>query len=145
MTENDKLRGLEIRFYLFIYDLMRITDPMDINNIFNFFEFFEKIDFTKSVNYDIIKSLAQTILTERTNVQPNKIELCNFCHTHSLRPKHLKKFVTITNPIYNSVVNRILTEEFYQPTHLQPQVYAEIEKFLNLWNKFTNMGVEKLI
>lgn len=145
MTENNKLRGLEIRFYLIIYDLTKLTEPMDVNNVFNFFDFFEKIDFTKSINYAILKSLAQTILTEKTNIQPNKIELCNFCYTHNIRPKHLKKYVTITNPIYDSVVNRIQTEEFYQPIHMQPQVYVEIEKFLTLWNKFTNMGVETLI
>lgn len=145
MTENDKKRGLEIRFFLIVYDITRITNPMDINNVLNFFDFFEKIDFTKSVNYDIIKSLAQTILTENTNLQPNKVELCNFCYTHGLRPKHLKKYVNITKPIYNATINRIQTEEFYQPTHLQPHVYAEIEKFLKLWNKFTDMGVEKSI
>lgn len=145
MTKNDEQRGLEIRFYLLIYDITRITNPMDVNNVLNFFEFFEKIDFTKSIDYDIIKSLAQTILTEKTNIQPNKIELCNFCYTHNIRPKHLKKYTNITNPVYNSIINRILTEEFYQPTHLQPRVYEEIKKFLNLWKHFTTMGVEKFI
>jgi hypothetical protein len=141
MKENDKLRGLEIRFYLVCYDLIRLTKPMTYQNILIFFEFFEKIDFTKDINYDILKTLARTIFTEQTNIQPNKTELCNFCYTHKIHIKKIKKYVNIPKTLYDATISQIKSELFYQPTHLQPAVYDEIEKFLNKLKQIQTLGV----
>lgn len=141
MKENDKLRGLEIQFYLVCYDLTRLTKPMSYQNILGFFEFLERIDFTKEVNYDILKTLAKTIFTEQTNIQPNKAELCNFCYTHNVHYKKVWKYVNLPKTQYDALVSQIKSELFYQPTHLQDQVYAEIEKFLNKLNQIKSLGV----
>lgn len=145
MTEQDKLRGLEIRFYLVITDLARLTTPVTIQNIFAFFDFLEKIDFTKALDCGTLKVLTNTVFTENTNLQPNKIELCNFCYTHNVKPKALKHYIRITPEEYRATISRINSETFYQPTHLQPHIYNKIETFLEFVSKLTNLGVEKLI
>lgn len=142
MKENDRLRGLEIRFYLICHDLVHITSPITTQNIFAYFEFLEAIDFTKSINYDILKTLAKTIYTEQTNIQPNKVELCNFCHTHHIKRSNIQKYAKIPKPLYDATLSQIKNEVFYQPTHLQDEIYQELEKFLKLVNKVSNLGVK---
>ena len=142
MKENDRLRGLEIQFYLVCYDLARFTKPMTIQNIFTFFEFLEKIDFTKELNYDILKTLAQTIFTEQTNIQPNRVELCNFCYTHNIKLPVIRKYTQLPKHTYDATLRRIKEEVYYQPTHLQPEIYQEIEKFLSFVKKLSEIGVK---
>ena len=148
MTENNKLRGIEIRFYLVCYDLVNLTRPITTQNIFAYFDFLEAIDFTKSVNYDILKTLVNTIYTEQTNIQPNKIELCNFCYTHQVKLKTIQRFTRIPKTLYDATISQIKNEIYYQPTHLQDHIYSELEKFLKLVDKVSNLGVkinEKLL
>lgn len=142
MTKNDKLRGLEIRFYLICHDLVHLTKPITIQNIFAYFEFLEAIDFTKELNYDILKVLAKTIYTEQTNIQPNKIELCNFCYTHQIKLSAIRKYIKIPKTLYDATISQIQNEIFYQPTHLQDEIYPEIEKFLAMVEKVSNLGVK---
>lgn len=142
MKNNDKLRGLEIRFYLICHDLVHLTKPITIQNIFAYFDFLEAIDFTKSIDYGILKTLAKTIYTEQTNIQPNKVELCNFCYTHKIKLKAIQKYVRIQKTVYDATISQIKNEIFYQPTHLQDQVYLEIENFLKLVEKVSNLGVK---
>ena len=142
MEKNNYLRGLEIRFYLVCHDLVHLTKPITIQNIFAYFEFLEAIDFTKELNYDILKTLAKTIYTEQTNVQPNKIELCNFCATHQIKLSTIQKYVKIPKTVYDAVLSQIKHEIFYQPTHLQDDIYPELEKFLNFVEKVSNIGVK---
>lgn len=142
MKQNDKLRGLEIRFYLICHDLVHLTKPITIQNIFAYFEFLEAIDFTKELNYDILKVLAKTIYTEQTNIQPNKVELCNFCYTHQIRLSNIRKYIKIPKTLYDATISQIQNEIFYQPTHLHNEVYAEIEKFLAMVEKISNLGVK---
>ena len=142
MKENDKLRGLEIRFYLVCHDLVNLTKPITIQNIFAYFEFLEAIDFTKSINYDILKTLAKTIYTEQTNLQPNKVELCNFCCTHQIKLSSIRKYIKITKTLYDATISQIKNEIFYQPTHLQDAIYPELEKFLALVEKISKIGVK---
>jgi hypothetical protein len=142
MNNNDKLRGLEIRFYLVCHDLVHLTKPITIQNIFAYFEFLEAIDFTKELNYDILKTLAKTIYTEQTNIQPNKVELCNFCYTHQLKLKSIQKYIRIPKTLYDATISQIKNEIFYQPTHLQDAIYPELEKFLNFVEKVSNLGVK---
>lgn len=142
MNKNDKLRGLEIRFYLVCYDLIHLTKPITIQNIFAFFDFLEAIDFTKLLNYDILKTLAKTIYTEQTNIQPNKIELCNFCYTHNIKLSAIQKYTKIPKQVYDAVLSQIKNEIFYQPTHLQDHIYPEIENFLKLVQKVSTIGVK---
>jgi hypothetical protein len=141
MKQNDKLRGIEIRFYLVCHDLVNLTRPITIQNIFAYFEFLEAIDFTKSLNYDILKTLAKTIYTEQTNIQPNKIELCNFCYTHKVKLSAIQKYIKIPKTVYDATISQIQNEIFYQPTHLQDHIYPEIEKFLEMVKKISNLGV----
>ena len=95
MNNNDRLRGLEIQFYLVCYDVIHLTKPITTRNLENFFKFLEEIDFTKSLNYSILKTLAFTIFTENTNIQPNKVEFCNFCYTHQVKLRDIRKYVNI--------------------------------------------------
>lgn len=142
MTKNDKLRGIEIRFYLVCHDLVHLTKPIAIQNIFAFFEFLEAIDFTKELNYGILKTLAQTIYTEQTNIQPNKVELCNFCYTHQVKLSTIKKYTKISKPFFDATISQIKNEIFYQPTHLHEDIYPEIEKFLDFVKRLKKLGVE---
>ena len=141
IKENDRLRGLEIKFYLVCYDLVHLTNPITIQNIFIYFEFLKEIDFTKSVNYDILETLAKTIYTEQTNIQPNKIELCNFCYTHNIKLKQIQKYTKIPKTLYDATISQIKNEIYFQPIHLQPNIYTEIENFLNLVKKVSNLGI----
>ena len=142
MKQNDKLRGLEIRFYLICHDLVHLTKPATIQNIFAYFEFLEAIDFTKELNYDILKTLAKTIYTEQTNIQPNKVELCNFCYTHQVKLSSIQKYVRVPKTFYDATVSQIQNEIFYQPTHLHDDIYKELENFINLVEKVSNLGVK---
>ena len=141
MNKQDKLRGLEIQFYLICYDVVHLTKPITTQNLETFFKFLEEIDFTKSLNYSILKTLAFTIFTENTNIQPNKIELCNFCFTHKVKLRDICKYVNIPKTMYDATISKIKSEFFYQPHHLQDDVYEEIEKFLKLIGKLKNIGV----
>ena len=141
MNNNDRLRGLEIQFYLVCYDVIHLTKPITTRNLENFFKFLEEIDFTKSLNYSILKTLAFTIFTENTNIQPNKVEFCNFCYTHQVKLRDIRKYVNIPKTLYDATISQIQTDYFYQPTHLQEEVYPEIEKFLKFIEKFKQLGV----
>lgn len=141
MKNTDRLRGLEIRFYLVCYDIIHLTKPITTQNLINFFDFLEKIDFTNSLNYSILKTLASTIFTENTNIQPNKVELCNFCYTHKVKLRDIRKYVSIPKTLYDATVSQINSEYFYQPTHLKEEIYPEIEKFLEFIEKLKHLGV----
>lgn len=143
MNKNDRLRGLEIRFYLVCYDIIHITKPITTQNLFNFFDFLERIDFTNELNYSILKALASTIFTENTNIQPNKVEFCNFCYTHNIKLRDIRKYVNIPKTLYDATISQIKSDIYYQPTHLQDEVYPELEKFLQFIKKIQQIGVEQ--
>lgn len=140
MNNNEK-RALEIRFFLICFDIARLTIPNNSGNIINFFEFMEQMDFTREIDYVTLKELAQTLLTEKNNIIPNKDELCNFCLTNKIPPSKIKKYLKITPEYYRIFQSRIAHEPFFQPTHLQPHVYDEISKFLTHYEKIRNLGV----
>lgn len=139
--DNHQLRAIEIRFFLLCFDLARLTKPNNNGNIYAFLEFIEKIDFTNSVEHSIIKELAQTIMTEKNNITPNKEELCNYCMRTKIAPTKMDKYTKISGIYYSAFVNRVANEPFFQPTHLQPHVYVELENFLALVTKVKNLGV----
>lgn len=143
MNKNDRLRGLEIRFYLVCYDIIHITKPITTQNLFNFFDFLERIDFTNELNYSILKTLASTIFTENTNIQPNKVEFCNFCYTHNIKLRDIRKYVNIPKTLYDATISQIKSDIYYQPTHLQDEIYPELEKFLQFIKKIQQIGVEQ--
>ena len=143
MNKNDRLRGLEIRFYLVCYDIIHITKPITTQNLFKFFDFLEGIDFTNELNYSILKTLASTIFTENTNIQPNKVEFCNFCYTHNIKLSDIRKYVNIPKTLYDATISQIKSDIYYQPTHLQDEIYPELEKFLQFIKKIQQIGVEQ--
>lgn len=145
MTKNDELRGLEIRFYLIFYEIIKITNPPAIQNAIELLDFLQKLDFTNTVNYDKLKVLIETIFSENTNIQPNTIELCNFCYTHKLQPKYIRKYIKLPERKYKEIISRINSETFYQPTHLQKEMYEEIKNFLKIMKKIQNLGVEAVL
>lgn len=143
MNKNDRLRGLEIRFYLVCYDIIHITKPITTQNLFKFFDFLEGIDFTNELNYSILKTLASTIFTENTNIQPNKVEFCNFCYTHNIKLRDIRKYVNIPKTLYDATISQIKSDIYYQPIHLQDEIYPELEKFLQFIKKIQQIGVEQ--